>query len=399
MSRPAPPDGALSRVLGTPGAVLVGLGSIVGTGIFVTIGTAAGVSGASVLVAVVLAAAVAACNGLASAQLAAAHPVSGGAYEYGYRYLTPWLGRLAGALFVVAKTASAAAASLGFAGYALALLDRGEHAARAGLAVTAVVALTAIVAGGARRSTRVNAVIVTITVGALLAFVAATLPRLDVRNLALGDASLAGTLHATALVFVAYTGYGRLATLGEEVRDPTRTIPRAMVITLVATMALYLAVTASALGRAGAAGLADAARRTGAPLEALAPPWLQPVIAAGAMIAMLGVILNLLLGISRVVLAMARRGDLPRSLAHIETGSPRRAVLATGAAVGSLALVGSIEVTWAASAGTVLVYYAIMNVAALRVPRDQRWLPRAVPAAGLVACAGLAVWLLASVAR
>lgn len=386
-------DATLKRVLGLPGAVAMGLGSIVGTGIFVAIGTAAGIAGSAVLIAVVLGAIVATCNGLASAQLAAANPVSGGAYEYGYRYLGAWPGRLAGVTFVCAKTASAATAALGFGGYVLALAKHGDRTIQIALAVGAVVVLTVIAAGGMKRSHRTNLVIVGITLGSLVTFVIASLPSVSLDHLSIGSPRAGDVVHATALVFVAYTGYGRIATLGEEVHDPARTIPRAVIITLVVTLVLYLVVSATAIGRAGADTLAAATRETNAPLEVLAPAAVQPIVAIGAITAMLGVILNLVLGVSRVVLAMARRGDLPAGLAHVQGSSPRRAVLVTGGVMVVLALVGSIETTWTLSAGAVLMYYGVTNLCALRQPRDQRRIPRAIPALGLVLCLGLAIFI------
>lgn len=402
-SAPHPPAGSsLARVLGVPGAVLMGLGSIVGTGIFVSIGTAAGVAGSSVLVAVALAAIVAMCNGLSSAQLAAAHPVSGGTYEYGYRYASPLLGRIAGWMFVCAKTASAATAALGFAGYALALLDRDGRVPQIALGVVAVVALTWIVAGGMQRSNRLNLIIVGLTLAALGAFVVAGLPHVELARIELGDATAGDITHATALMFVAYTGYGRIATLGEEVHDPARTIPRAIVITLLVALALYLAVTTVAVGSVGGEGLAAATRAGAAPLETIATSWSSPAryaVAVGAITAMLGVLLNLLLGISRVVLAMARRRDLPHRLAAVHGSSPRIAVLVTGLAITALTLVGSVKLTWTFSAFSVLIYYAITNWCALRQPADQRRFPRVVPLLGLASCVALAIGIVAGVLR
>ena len=147
-------DQGLRRVVGLPGAVLLGLGSILGTGIFVSIGIAAGVAGGWVVPAVALAAIVAAFNGLSSAQLAASHPVSGGTYEYGYRYLNPLLGFLAGWMFLAAKSASAATAALGLSGYLLTALGHPGVGGRVALAVSAVLLLTFLVAGGMRRSNR-----------------------------------------------------------------------------------------------------------------------------------------------------------------------------------------------------------------------------------------------------
>ena len=396
--------GRLARVVGVPGAVLMGLGSIVGTGIFVSIGVAAGVAGPAVVFAVAIAAVVATFNGLSSAQLAASHPVSGGTYEYGYRYLNPTLGFVGGWMFLCAKSASAATAALGFAGYALAAFDVTGRHARVALAIGIVAVMTAVLAGGMTRSNRTNAIIVSVTLGALVAFVIVGIPTaIDGAPShfagAIAELRARDLLHATALMFVAFTGYGRIATLGEEVKDPETTIPRAIVAALLATMSLYLAVIVVAVGTVGADGLAAATRAAAAPLETvageLAIPQMRYVIAVAAMTAMLGVLLNLLLGLSRVLLAMGRRGDMPPALAHIHEreASPRRAVIVTGVAIAGLCLIGSVKTTWSFSAFTVLVYYAITNLAALRLPPVQRRYPRWIAAMGLASCLGLAFWV------
>jgi APA family basic amino acid/polyamine antiporter len=398
------PGEKLARVVGVPGAVLMGLGSIVGTGIFVSVGVAAGVAGPAIVIAVALAAVLATLNGLASAQLAASHPVSGGTYEYGYEYLNPTLGFTAGWMFLCAKSASAATAALGFAGYTLAAFGVHDNRARVALGVVVVAVLTAVLAGGMRRSNRANAVIVSFTLLALLAFVLAGLPTAIDGGRggfegAFRDVSLRDLLHATALMFVAYTGYARIATLGEEIEDPERSIPRAIVITLLATMALYVAVVAVAIGAVGADALAGATERAGAPLEIVAREFAVPqvshLVAIGAVTAMGGVLLNLLLGLSRVLLAMGRRGDMPPALSEVDAhgASPRRAVLVTGAGIAALTMLGSVETTWSFSAFTVLVYYGLTNLAALRLPAPQRRYPRAVPAFGLAGCFGLAFWV------
>lgn len=401
-SKPA----ALTRVVGVPGAVLMGLGSILGTGIFVSVGIAAGVAGPSVVLAVALAAVVAGFNGLSSAQLAASHPVSGGTYEYGYRYLNPALGFTAGWVFLCAKSASAATAALGFAGYVLTAAGIENQPARVALGVGVVVALTAVVAGGMERSNRANAIIVSITLFVLVAFVVAGLPSLVVQGASqfapffVADGGGAGALlHGTALMFVAYTGYGRIATLGEEVREPARTIPRAIIMTLIVSMALYVAVVVTAVGVIGARGLAEATQSAAAPLEVVARSFTVPgfawLVAFAAITAMAGVLLNLLLGLSRVVLAMGRRRDLPTWLARVDEHlkSPRRAVIVTGAAIAGLVLIGNVRTTWSLSAFTVLVYYALTNLAALRLPADQRRFPTVVPLLGLASCLALAFWV------
>jgi basic amino acid/polyamine antiporter, APA family len=391
-----------------PGAVLLGLGSMVGTGVFVSIGVAAGAAGPSLLAATILAAALASANGLSSAQLAAAHPVSGGTYEYGYRWLSPSLGFSAGWLFMLAKSASAATAALGLAGYLLHLGGPVDAWVQVALAAGATLAVTALVAGGIRRSNRTNAVIVSVTLAGLLLLVAASLPAIVPDELdrftpllpGAGDVGgLRALLHGAALMFVAYTGYGRIATLGEEVKDPARTIPRAIIVTMVVVALLYLGVAFAGIGMLGADEFGQAADRTAAPLEAVADatglPFLPQLVAVAAITAMLGVLLNLLLGLSRVLLAMARRGDAPAFLERVahEQSSPVAAVWACGLIIAALTLLGDVRVTWSFSAFTVLIYYAITNLAALRVPSDARLFPRWVAALGLAGCLALAFFV------
>lgn len=393
-------------MVGLPGAVFMGLGSIVGTGLFVSLGIAAGVAGPGILLALPLAALLALFNGLSSAQLAAAHPVSGGTYEYGYRVLTPALGFSAGWMFLLAKSASAATAALGLAGYLL-LAGGVDHGVRLRILLAGglVVLLTALVAGGIRRSNRTNVVVVGITLTVFVVFLVAGLPRVlealvdrGLNGAAAGALSgLTGEgpgalLHATALLFVAYTGYGRIATLGEEVRDPGRTIPRAIWITLVTVGLLYMGVAAVALATVGPEAFARATEETAAPLRevarAMGVAGLPFLVAMAAITAMVGVLLNLLLGLSRVALAMGRRGDLPGMLARVDvaSGSPRIAVAMVGAVILALVLLGDIRTTWSFSAFTVLIYYGITNLAALRLPPDARRYPRWVAALGLAGC-------------
>ncbi|WP_442482857.1 APC family permease [Aeoliella sp. SH292] len=375
----------LTREIGTLGATMMGLGSIVGTGVFVGIGIAAGVAGPAVVIAIALAAAVATCNALSSAQLAANHPVSGGTYEYGYRWLNPTLGFSAGWMFLCAKSASAATAALGFTGYLLNMTGQ-ESGWLVPVAISVVVVLTAIVLAGVRLSNQVNIVIVSITLFALASFVAVGSGQISTANLAM-DFEPASLMNATALMFVAFTGYGRIATLGEEVVEPRRTIPRAIITTLVVSMVLYLAVAVVAIGSLGAPALAAATNQQAAPLEIAArsfPLRIHSLIAIGAMTAMLGVLLNLILGLSRVVLAMGRRGDLPQSTSNL-----RIAVIVVGLVIGSLVAIGSIKTTWSFSAFTVLIYYAVTNLAAIQLADDERLYRRWWAWAGLIACLAL----------
>jgi APA family basic amino acid/polyamine antiporter len=311
-------------------------------------------------------------------------------------------------MFLCAKSASAATAALGFAGYLLHAF--GWDAERLiPVAVATALVLTAVVLSGMRRSNVTNIVIVCVTLAALLAFVVAGLPSVrerGVEHLSPFFESGTGTygpihglLYATALMFVAYTGYGRIATLGEEVREPRRTIPRAIVLTLVVSAALYVMVGAVAVGAVGSTALADATTGEAAPLEVVARGFTMPgvhwMVAVGAMTAMLGVLLNLILGLSRVLLAMGRRNDLPSAVARLggPHTTPYVAVTVTGVAVAGLAASGSIETTWTFSAFTVLIYYAITNLAALRLPDADRLYPRVLAWCGLGACLVLAFWV------
>jgi basic amino acid/polyamine antiporter, APA family len=397
--------GVLNRELGVFGATMMGMGAMVGTGVFVSIGIAAGVVGPAVVFAIALAAMVATCNALSSAQLAASLPVSGGTYEYGYVHLTPWLGFTAGWMFLCAKTASAATAALGFAGYLLQAF--GADVSPVPVAVVIAAFLTALVAAGIRQSNRANIVIVSITIFALTFFIVSGALTLLSKGpepwrpffQPSDDANPAAALfHATALMFVAFTGYARIATLGEEVRKPRETIPRAIMITLTSTAILYMAVAAVGISTIGTQELAEAAKSDVAPLEVAARSFGIPaaplVITIGAMTAMLGVLLNLLLGLSRMLLAMGRRHDMPKLFASVNrSGSPVAAVIAVGSAIVALALLGDVKTTWSFSAFTVLIYYAITNLAALRLPKNKRLYSPLYAWGGLTACLFLAFWV------
>lgn len=389
----------LKRELGLWGATLMGLGSIVGTGVFVSIGIAAQIAGPGVILAVAIAAFVAACNGLNSAQLAANHAVSGGTYEYGYKYLTPWLGFTAGWMFLWAKTASAATAALGFAGYLLNATGFSDRSLLIPTALAAVVVLTGIVLSGIRRSNWANTVMISLTLLALGVFVVAGLPTVQLTNLSLEtNPAIASVLQATALMFVAYTGYGRIATMGEEVLEPRRTIPQAMIVTLGLTLLLYLAVAGVAVG-SGLGTLNLQGVGAAAPLEWVARrfgiPGVAEWVALGAVTAMLGVLLNLILGLSRVLLAMGRRRDLPRIVARLNQSqtTPDVAVVTVGVAIAVLVAIGNVKTTWSFSAFNVLIYYAITNLAALRLPAEGRLYPQWLAWAGLASCLFLAFWV------
>ena len=200
-------------------------------------------------------------------------------------------------------------------------------------------------------------------------------------------------------MFVAFTGYGRIATLGEEVKDPPIVIPRAIILTLAISMALYLLVGSVGLAAVGAEQYGQLSLSRIAPLQLIAEQfdqhWVRTVVSVGALTAMIGVLLNLILGLSRVVLAMGRRKDMPTATAKISESNsiPRTATLTVAAIISSFALIGNIKIAWSFSAFTVLVYYAITNACALRLKPEQRMFPRWISWCGLVACLFLAFWV------
>jgi len=266
--------------------------------------------------------------------------------------LNPWLGFGAGWLFLLAKTASAATAALGIALY---LGVEGPV-----VPIVAVVAITLLVLSGIRRTALVNAVLVSLTVAAIAWFAWSGVVGVGSVNIFGSAASSESLLAATAFLFVAYTGYGRIATLGEEVRDPARIIPRAVIVTLGIAAVLYLSIEIG--------GRAMAGESWGAILEL---GFLDmPFVTFGAITAMLGVLLNLVLGLSRVWLAMGRRGDMPAHLGRLDgRQQPANAIVLASVAVAGLTLIGDIELAWSFSAMTVLLYYGITNLAALAVDR------------------------------
>ncbi|HEY9299289.1 MAG TPA: APC family permease, partial [Phormidium sp.] len=321
-----------------------------------------------------------------------------------------WLGFTAGWMFLVAKSASAATAALGFAGYLLNAFGVSNRNLLVAIALIAVAFFTVIILTGIRRSNTANIAIVSITLLTLSFFIIAGLPVLTSQGLTNFTPFFAtpnqesinpitSVLHASALMFVAYTGYGRIATLGEEVREPRKTIPKAIILTMIVTMLLYIVVAIVSVGSVGAETLSQAATTKAAPLEVAARRFAIPgssqIIAIGAITAMLGVLLNLILGLSRVVLAMGRRGDLPRVLARLnETGTtPFWAVIVVGIAIALLVLIGNVKTTWSFSAFSVLIYYALTNLAALGIPAEGRLYPKWIAWLGLLACLFLAFWV------
>src|SRR4051794_8593721 len=365
---------------------------MIGAGVFAAFAPAAEAAGSGLLLGLALAAGVAFCNATASAQLAAQYPTSGGTYVYGRERLGEWWGFLAGWGFVIGKTGSCAAMALTFASYAV---PGSMHLQRL-VALLAVLALTGVNLRGITRTAALARVLVTLSIASLLVVVAAIAfsgetdsARLD--DLPFGSHGAYGIFQAAALLFFAFAGYARIATLGEEVRNPGRTIPRAIPIALGIVVALYAVVAVAALLAAGPEALAASHAPLVTAVDAVGEAWASPIVRAGAAVASLGSLLALIAGLGRTSLAMARNGDLPRWLAAVQERHrvPHHAELAVGAAVSVLVLTTDLRAAIGFSSFGVLVYYAVANASAWTQDREHRRWPRWLNVLGGAACVAL----------
>ena len=381
---------ALARRLGLGDAVVIGLGSMVGAGVFAAFAPAAQAAGGALLVGLLLAGLVAFCNAAASAQLAAHYPTSGGTYVYGREELGEWWGFAAGWCFVIGKTASCAAMALTFASYAVPWPAWQRPAAIAG-----VVVLAAVNYHGVTRTAQLTRVIVTI-VGLVLAaaiVLGLTGQAAEPIALTLGSGPL-GVLQAAGLLFFAFAGYARIATMGEEVRDPQRTIPRAIPLALAGAFTIYLLVALMLLRTLGPAALATSGAPLADAMRAAGVEWAVPLVRIGAAVAALGSLLSLIAGVGRTSLAMARNADLPRWLAavHPRHQVPHHAEIALAVVVSVLVVFGGLREVIGFSSFGVLLYYAIANASAF-AQREQRRYPRWLQVLGLGLCVVLACTL------
>ena len=406
MSEQQPPT-QLNRDLGWFGATVLGLASVIGVGIFISVGIAAGLTGSAVIGALMVAGILSGCNSLNLAQLAVNHPVSGGIYEYGYRYLTPWLGFTGGWIYLLGKIAVAATAALGFSGYLLNTLDLPrDYSVLVPVAEGAVFLLTLIILSGIKQSKTVAVVTVSITLSSLLLLVVSgliTLPAIGFQPLTFVAADpftqLQHFLEAVALLFVAYNGAGRISMLGEEVSAPERNIPRAILTTLALIVALYVAVAVVGLGALGAESFGMAATEQAAPLQIIMEQFDvvggATLLSMGAITATLSVLLSIILGLSRILLAMGRRGDMPNLMAQLteSDATPIWAIVFVAIAIALLILTGEVKTTWSFAAFGSLYRSVIVSVATLQLSSEERLYPRWMAWFTLTSCLFLVFWI------
>ncbi len=381
---------SLERRLGTADAVVIGLGSMIGAGVFSAFAPAAEAAGTGLLIGLGIAAVIAYCNAAASAQLAAQYPTSGGTYVYGRERLGDWWGFLAGWGFVIGKTASCAAMALTFAAYAA------PEDWQRPVGVAAVVALAAVNYRGVTRTARLTRIIVTVVLAALAVVVAAGLVGADgdlgwSGGSGVPDQGWYGVLQSAGLLFFAFAGYARIATMGEEVKHPERTIPRAILLALGVSVLVYAVVAVTLLDGLGPAALAAAPAPLAAVVETTSWDWAVPVVRVGAAAAALGALLALIAGVGRTTLAMARENDLPGWLAavHPRYRVPHRAEVALAVVVSGLVLIVDLRGAIGFSSFGVLFYYLVANRAALTQVSEHRRFPRALQVLGATGCAVL----------
>lgn len=384
------PSSRLARHLGVGDAVVVGLGAMIGAGVFAAIGPAADAAGAGLLIGLGIAAVVAYCNATSSAQLAARYPSSGGTYVYGRERLGHLWGFLAGWGFVIGKTASCAAMALTFGAYVSPDLARP-------LAIAAVVLLTVVNLAGVQKTAWLTRAIIVVVLGALGMVVAVGVGGgLSTGELGpVGVGGVRGVLESAGLLFFAFAGYARIATLGEEVRDPRRTIPLAIPVALGITLVVYTVVAVVALLAVGPSTLARSAAPLTEVVRAAGAEWAVGVVGVGAAVGSLGVLLSLLVGVSRTTFAMAAERDLPGWLDQVDPRHrvPRRAELVVAAVVILVVAVSDLRGAIGFSSFAVLTYYAIANASAWTLTPDERRWPRGLAGLGVVGCAVVALSL------
>jgi APA family basic amino acid/polyamine antiporter len=380
----------LARRLGLFDATAIGLGSMLGAGVFAVFAPAAASAGSGLLVALAIAGFVAYCNAVASAQLAAVYPTSGGAYVYGRERLGPWWGFTAGWGFVVGKTASCAAMAATFAAYAL---PGHEKPVAAG----AVLLLAAVNYRGVTKTALLTRILLAVVIIALTTTV--ILSTVDTPGSGFArdwfGGGVLGLLRAAGLLFFAFAGYARIATMGEEVRDPGRTIPRAIRTALGSALVIYLVVGLALLTVLGPDRLARSTAPLADALRTAGHGNLTVLATVGAAAASLGALLALIAGVGRTTLAMARNKDLPGWLAevHPRFQVPHHAELVLAALVTALVLTTDLRNLIGFSSFAVLVYYAVANASAFTQPPVVRRWPRWLNVTGLAGCLLLAATL------
>ncbi len=375
----------LARRLNLSDAIFLGLGSMIGAGIFAVAGPAAQAAGSGLLLALIIAGFLAFCNATSMAQLSRIYPESGGTYVYGRKQLSPFWGFLAGWGFIIGKIASCSAMALTFSYYTFP-----EHPKITALIL--VLIITFINYLGVKKTAHATKVLATIVITILFILVVALLwqqnPQVGRLTGWFKHAGLQGVLEASGLMFFAFAGYARIATLGEEVIDPQKNIPKAILYALSFTIFLYFLIIGTTLLTLPIEKVMSSKAPLVTALEGSSFYFLKPIIRIGAAIASMSVLLSLVAGISRTVFAMASNKDLPRFLnaVHPHYKVPHHAELTVGLIISILVLIADLRLAIGFSSCAILTYYAIANLSALKISYDQRLYPSFFTYCGLFTC-------------
>jgi APA family basic amino acid/polyamine antiporter len=357
----------LKRTLNLLDATSVGIGAIIGAGIFVVLGIAIGYAGPAIIVSIIIAGVVASFTAFSFAELGSAIPKEGGAYQFAFELISPFAGFLVGCLWLFAQIVAGAAISLGFASYLVAIFPALSLKT---VAVAIALILTGVNLIGIKQSATVNNILVIIKIAILCLFIVVGIFQIHPQNFAqFSPNGLFGILQGAGFIFFAYLGFGRIAALGEEVKNPEKNLPLSILIALVVSIVIYFFAGLTATGlqdyrilAQSGSPIADAAKATG-------NFTLVAAISFGALIAIVGVLLTNLIGLSRVAFAMARNGQLPKSIAKVSSrfGTPYIAVLSMSALLIVIAVALDLQQAVAITSFALLSTHLIVNFSAIRL--------------------------------
>ena len=383
----------LKREIGLFGATALGIGAIIGSGIFIVTGIVAGVAGPAMIISVIIAGIIAVFSAMSVAELGVYLPEEGGTYAYAQKLISPFAGFIAGWIWIFSNIFVGAAVSLGFAHYFVTVFPAVPVKIIA-LVICLIFLLINYI--GLKESVLFNNILVTLKVLILLFFVAFGLGFFHPGNfIPLAPEGSMGILSGAALIFFAYTGFARVTIMAEEVKDPKKTIPHSIFLALGISTVIYLLVSMVAVGIAGAPALAQSGSPLADAISMTGSSGAVLLISAGAMIATASVLLTTIMGISRIVFSMARSHDLPTLFGRIHPrfSTPYYAIAVTGAGMIAALLLADLALVVAVGTFAMLIYYLIANIAAFRLPQKDRQYPSWVPVTGALSCIGLIVFL------
>ncbi len=357
----------LKRTLNLLDATSVGIGAIIGAGIFVVLGIAIGYAGPSIIFSIIIAGIVASFTAFSFAELGSAIPKEGGAYQFAFELISPFAGFLVGCLWLFAQIVAGAAISLGFASYFVAIFPGFSVKI---VAVLAALVLTGLNLVGIKQSTTINNVLVIIKIAILGSFIGFGLFQTHPQNLLqLGPYGIFGVLQGAGFIFFAYLGFGRIAALGEEVKNPERNVPLAILIALIVSIVIYILTAFTATGLLDYRTLAQSGSPLAEASKATGNLTLVAAISVGALIATVSVLLTNLIGLSRIAYAMSRNGQLPKSISKVSSrfGTPYVSVLVMGALLTVLAFALDLKQAAAITSFALLATHVIVNLSAIRL--------------------------------